>query len=356
MFSYFMLNFSDFSKRRIGTGSGVYARPWSNHGSDAWIAETPTRSAPMSTEPLDIVCLGEPMVEFTRIDDRDGGPLYLQGFGGDTSNCAIAAARQGVRVGYITALGTDRFGDMYMDLWREEGINTSGVARDPDAPTAAYFIQPVAEGRDFTYYRKGSAASRMTPDVLPVELIRQAKFLHISAISQAISESALKTVDRAIDIAKAAGVKVAYDFNLRLNLWDLETAREVIHATAGRADILLPSLDEAHVLTALESPAEILEFYAGWDTEIVALKRGEDGVMVSAGGMRQTILPPEVTVVDTSGAGDTFAGGFLARLAIGDNPYDAARYGVVAASLSTTGFGAISPIPGREAVQAALAS
>jgi 2-dehydro-3-deoxygluconokinase len=310
----------------------------------------------MSNEPLDIVCLGEPMVEFTRIEDRLGEPLYLQGFGGDTSNCAIAAARQGARVAYITALGTDRFGDMYMDLWREERIDTFGVTRDPNAATAAYFIQPVAQGRDFTYYRKGSAASRMTPDALPVEMIRRAKFLYISAISQAISESALKTVDRAIDIAKDAGVKVAYDFNLRLKLWDLETARQVIHATARRADVLLPSLDEARVLTALEDPTEILEFYAGLDSEIVALKRGEDGVTVFAGGMRQTILPPEVTVVDTSGAGDTFAGGFLARLAIGDNPYDAARYGVVAASLSTTGFGAISPIPGREAVQAALAS
>ena len=310
----------------------------------------------MTKEPLDIVCLGEPMVEFTRIEDPEGRLIFLQGFGGDTSNCAIAAARQGARVGYVTALGTDRFGDMYMDLWREERIDTFGVTRDPDAATAAYFIQPVAQGRDFTYYRKGSAASRMTPDALPVEMIRRAKFLYISAISQAISESALKTVDRAIDIAKDAGVKVAYDFNLRLKLWDLETARQVIHATARRADVLLPSLDEARVLTALEDPTEILEFYAGLDSEIVALKRGEEGVTVFAGGMRQTILPPEVTVVDTSGAGDTFAGGFLARLAIGDNPYDAARYGVVAASLSTTGFGAISPIPGREAVQAALAS
>ncbi|MDG2286093.1 MAG: sugar kinase [Alphaproteobacteria bacterium] len=309
----------------------------------------------MSIDPLDIVCLGEPMVEFTRIDDPGGRPVYLQGFGGDTSNCAIAAARQGARVGYITALGTDRFGDMYMDLWREEGINTSGVARDPDAPTAAYFIQPVAEGRDFTYYRKGSAASRMTPGTLPVEMIERAKFLHVSAISQAISESALKTVDRAIDIAKAAEVKVAYDFNLRLNLWDLETARAAIHAMARRADILLPSLDEARVLTGLEEPAAILDFYAEMGVEIVALKCGEDGVVISADDTSQTIYPPEVTVVDTSGAGDTFAGSFLARLALGDEPGAAARYGVVAASLSTTGFGAITPIPSQAAVEDALA-
>ncbi|MBL6600129.1 MAG: sugar kinase [Alphaproteobacteria bacterium] len=308
----------------------------------------------MSPEPLDIVCLGEPMVEFTRIGDPDGRPVYLQGFGGDTSNCAIAAARQGARVGYVTALGADRFGDMYMDLWRDEGIDTSGVARDPSAPTAAYFIQPVAEGRDFTYYRKGSAASRMTPETLPVELIERAKYLAVSAISQAISESALATVDRAIDIARAAGVKVAYDTNLRLNLWDLETARSAIHDTARRADILLPSLDEARVLSDVEDLDAVMDFYGAMGAEILALKCGEAGAVIEVGGERRGFVPPDVTVVDTSGAGDTFVGSFLARLSAGDDPFAAASYGVTAASLSTQGYGAIGPMPSAAQVYEAL--
>jgi 2-dehydro-3-deoxygluconokinase len=310
----------------------------------------------MNNDPLDVVCLGEPMVEFTRIDDPDGRPVYLQGFGGDTSNCAIAAARQGARVGYISALGADRFGDMYMDLWHEEGIDTSRVARDPDAPTAAYFIQPVAEGRDFTYYRKGSAASRMTPETLPVEMIRRAKYLQISAISQAISESAMETVERAIEVAREAGVVIAYDTNLRLNLWDLERARTVIHETARRADILMPSLDEARVLSELEDPTAIMDFYLAMDADIVALKCGEAGLLISQGGSLQSIAPPSVNVVDTSGAGDTFVGSFLARLAAGDNPFIAARHGVFAASLSTTGYGAVAPIPRLEATRRALSS
>lgn len=308
----------------------------------------------MRPEILDIVCLGEPMVEFTRIDDPDGRPVYLQGFGGDTSNCAIAAARQGARVGYVTALGADRFGDMYMDLWRAEGIDVSGIARNPEAPTAAYFIQPVAEGRDFTYYRKGSAASRMTPGMLPVEIIERSRFLAVSAISQAISESARQTVDRAIDIARAAGVKLAYDTNLRLNLWDLETAREVIHATARRADILLPSLDEARLLSGREDLDAVMDFYGAMGAAVLALKCGEAGAVVEAGGTRRRFSPPRVAVVDTSGAGDTFVGSFLARLAQGDDPFMAGEYGVAAASLSTQGFGAIEPIPRAEAVPPVL--
>lgn len=306
----------------------------------------------MKTKSLDIVCLGEPMVEFTRIEDPEGRPLYLQGFGGDTSNCAIAAARQGARVGYITALGADRFGDMYMDLWRQEGIDLSGVFRDPDAPTAAYFIQPVAEGRDFTYYRKGSAASRMTPEGLPVETIKRAGILQISAISQAISEGARAAVDRAIQIAREAGTKVAYDTNLRLNLWDIDEARTAIHATSREADILLPSLDEARVLTGLDGEGEIARYYLDLGAGLVALKCGERGAVIAWNGELETIDAIQVPVVDTSGAGDTFDGAFLARLAAGDDPVTAGRYAVAAAGLSTTGYGAVGPIPDKDRVLA----
>jgi 2-dehydro-3-deoxygluconokinase len=308
----------------------------------------------MTKEPLDIVCLGEPMVEFTRIEDPEGRLIFLQGFGGDTSNCAIAAARQGARVGYVTALGTDRFGDMYMDLWRAEGIDTSGVARDPTAPTAAYFIEPVAEGRDYTYYRKGSAASRMTPDSLPEKTIARARYLQTSAINQAISQSAREATARACKLAHEVGAKVAYDTNLRLNLWSLEQARAVIHETAGQADILLPSLDEARILTALNTPEEIIAFYLALGPEVLALKCGEAGAMVAAGGRIEKIPPLTVITADTSGAGDTFDGSLLARLAAGDDPFDAARYAVAAAGLSTTGYGAVTPIPDAKAVRAAM--
>jgi 2-dehydro-3-deoxygluconokinase len=308
----------------------------------------------MIKEPLDIVCLGEPMVEFTRIEDPEGRPIYLQGFGGDTSNCAIAAARQGARVGYVTALGTDRFGDMYMDLWRAEGIDTSGVARDSTGPTAAYFIEPAAEGRDYTYYRKGSAASWMTPDSLPTQTIARARYLQTSAINQAISQSAQEATAQACKLAHEVGAKVCYDTNLRLNLWSLEQARAVIHETAGHADILLPSLDEARVLTGLNTPEEIIAFYLAFSPEILALKCGEAGAMVATGGRIEQIPPLTVIAVDTSGAGDTFDGCFLARLAAGDDPFEAARYAVAAAGLSTTGFGAVTPIPDAKTVRAAM--
>jgi hypothetical protein len=165
---------------------------------------------------FDIVAIGEAMVEFNQ--QRPNAPEFIQGFGGDTSNAIIAAARQGARTAYITRLGADAFGDRLMALWAAENVGTGAVMRDPQAPTGVYFVTHGASGHTFSYLRAGSAASRMTPADLPAALIGSAKFLHVSGISQAISADACDTVFAAIALARAAGCKVAYDSNLRLKL------------------------------------------------------------------------------------------------------------------------------------------
>jgi 2-dehydro-3-deoxygluconokinase len=109
----------------------------------------------------DIVCLGEPMIEFNRQPPgADGRVHWLEGHGGDTSNCAIAAARQGASAGYITAIGSDPFGDALMQLWSTEKVDASAVIRRQDAPTGIYFVTHSERGHEFTFYRAGSAASR----------------------------------------------------------------------------------------------------------------------------------------------------------------------------------------------------
>ncbi len=115
-------------------------------------------AASEATGAVQIVALGEPMVEFNQV--RPGEPGYLQGFGGDTSNAIIAAARQGARTAYLTRVGSDTWGDALMELWRAEGVATDGVARDAQAPTAVYFVTHDGDGHAFSYLRAGSAASR----------------------------------------------------------------------------------------------------------------------------------------------------------------------------------------------------
>jgi 2-dehydro-3-deoxygluconokinase len=307
----------------------------------------------MSTSP-DLVSLGEPLIEFNRPREGDGR-TWLQGFGGDSQNVAIAAARQGASAGYLTSLGQDWMGDAFLDLWRSEGVDASRVARHPTAPTGVSFVTHGADGHKFDYLRKNSAASLMSPEALPRDYIAGARYFHVSAIGQAISDSARATCEAAIEIARSAGVKVSYDTNLRLRLWDLDTARRVIDATIARCDIALPSLDDSRQLTGLSEPDAIADHYLGLGAPLVALKMAADGCLIATANQRLRLEGHRVASVDATGAGDTFDGAFLARLLAGDDVANAARYANVAAALSTRGYGAVTPIPQAAQVLAEMA-
>ena len=292
---------------------------------------------------LDIVSMGEPLWEFSQIPGE--GSRYLLGFGGDSANFAVAAARQGARVAYVTRLGRDRFGEAFLELWRSEGIDCSGVSLDPGAPTGGYFISHDSSGHVFSYMRSGSAASRMVPGDVPQDLLRRARYVHASGISQAISDSACDAVFEAIDLARRSGGRISYDSNLRLKLWPLDRARAVILATAAVADYFFPSIDDARTLSGLEEPDAIVDWAHRLGASNVLLKLGAQGALASDGTRRERIPGFSVRSIDATGAGDCFAGSALARLALGDDLWQAARYANAAAALSTIGFGAIAPLP-----------
>ena len=305
-----------------------------------------------------LVAIGEPMLEFNQQPDAagDGRRLYLEGYGGDTSNAAVAAARQGVKVAYLTALGRDPAGARFLDLWQREGIDTSGVRLSDERPTAVYFVTHGPRGHDFLYYRRDSAASAFGPADVDETLVRGAKIVHASGISQAISPKAADAVFHAIALARAAGARVSYDTNFRPRLWPAARAAAVIRAAIAQADIALPSIDDATALTGLSDADAIADFYLRLGPSVVALKLGAEGVLLATPEQRLRIPAFPCRFVDATGAGDTFAGSFLARLVLGDAPADAARYGAAAAALKCEGFGAVAPIPSAARVQAALAA
>ncbi|WP_321937640.1 sugar kinase [Paraburkholderia sp. J8-2] len=300
-----------------------------------------------------VLAYGEAMVEFNQASkDR---PEYLQGFGGDTSNFAIAAARQGARTGFVSAVGDDHFGRLLTDLWTREDVDTSTVRVDATAPTGVYFVSHGPSGHAFDYLRKGSAASRYTPRDLPLDTIAAARVLHLSGISVAISDSACDAALAAVEHARANGVRVSFDTNLRLKLWPLARARAVMNEVLRLTDICLPSWDDVAVLTGLEDRDAIVDYLLARGARVVALKLGKDGAYVATPDERRVVPGHVVAAVDATGAGDCFGGAFVARLAAGDEPFAAARYANAAAALSTLGFGAVAPIPYREDVERLLA-
>lgn len=304
---------------------------------------------------FDILTFGEPMMEFAEAE-REGEALYLPGFGGDTANAAVAAARQGAKVAIFTALGDDAFGRSFLKLWDEEGIDRSAVLVPEGSRTGIYFISYGPDGHEFSYARDGSAASRVGPRDVPLDLVARARVLHVSGISQAISQTMTDAVFAAIGHAKANGVQVSYDSNLRLKLWPLERARAVIHAAMAQADIARPGLDDARQLTGLDSPDEICDFYLKLGAKVVPLTLGKDGTLVATRDERRLIPGRPVNAVDATGAGDTFDGAFLAHFLRTRDPFVAADLANAAAALKTLGRGAVKPMPTFAEVQAFMES
>ena len=316
---------------------------------------TDTAAAPMNVVPLDVLALGEPLLEFNRRRGSEGG-AYTPGFGGDTSNAAVAAVRQGAAVGYVTRVGADRFGERFLALWRSEGIDVRHVVSDGDAPTGIYFVSHDEGGHHFSYYRAGSAASRLRPGDVPRQAIADARVLHVSGISQAISTSACDAVFEAMAIARAAGTLVSYDPNVRPTLWPAARARAVVMASVAQADLCLPSLEDAELLFGERTPDAHVDALLEAGAGLVALKLGPDGALVATAEERHLVGGFRVDSVDATGAGDTFDGSFLAERLRGVGLAEAARYANAAAALATRGYGAVDPIPRRADVERFLAS
>ena len=300
----------------------------------------------------DLMAIGEALVELNQAED---GAPFVQGFGGDTSNAMIAAARLGADAAYFTAVGADRFGQALTELWMRERVDASRIVVSGGAHTGLYFVTHGPGGHAFSYLRAGSAASRIGESDLPVDRVRETKILHLSGISQAISSSAADAVFAAIDVARDAKRLVSYDPNLRLKLWPLRRARAIIHEAMRLSDIALPGLDDALALTGLSDPDAIVDFYLRLGSSIVVLKLGKAGALAATAKARKRVAPHPVKAIDATGAGDCFDGAFLAEYVRSADPLAAARFANAAAALSTLGYGAVAPLPRRADVEAALA-
>lgn len=300
---------------------------------------------------FDILAFGEPLMELAETKRGDDN-LYLPGFGGDVSNCIVAASRLGAKTAIFSHLGEDKFGSDFIELWDKEGVDRSTVVVRHSARTGIYFISYGPEGHIFTYLRAGSAASLVETKDLPLKAISDSHVLHVSGISQAISGTCADAGFAAIHYARKNGVTVSYDTNLRLRLWDIDRARAVINAATGLADIALPGLDDAQQLTQLETPEAICDFYLRNGSKVVALTMGKAGTMVATAEQRQVIPARPVQAIDATGAGDVFDGAFLVEWLKDKDPFRAAAYANAAAALSTLGQGAVAPMPTRTQVDA----
>jgi len=298
----------------------------------------------------EIVSLGEPMVELcaTDVGRLSQVELFKRGWGGDTSNFAVAAARAGSKVGYVCRLGDDEFGRSFMELWGREGVDASRVVVEPGAWTAMYIISlVVGGGHDFTYYRAGSAASGYSIGNLDREYVASAKVFHTSGITLAVSQSLREAAFQAMDTCKGAGGKVTFDVNMRTKLWPIHTARAALDYAFRGADTVFASIEDVNILFGTSDPVKAAEHIRGLGPETVVIKLGGRGCHVHSEDETFTCPGYNVKPVDTTGAGDAFDGAWVTATLEGLSLREAARFANAVGAITATGLGAVAPIPKR---------
>ena len=302
----------------------------------------------LNSKPLDLIGIGECMVELRSDAPLGEADALTRAYGGDVLNSLVAAARAGSRCGFITRVGNDPFGTGLRSGWAAEGLDLT-CAPLVNGENGVYFISLLPGGeREFTYRRAGSAASQLSPDDIQPEYIASARTVLLSGITQAISTSAQAATLKAAQVAHERGVTVAYDPNYRPNLWaqrgGLNAARAALREVLPYTDILLPSFpaDMELLDDVPRSPAELIEAWQELQPGLlVALKAGGDGVFLSGGGQ----VPAETVtdVLDTTGAGDAWNGAFLHALGQLQTPAQAAALAHRTAAHAIRHRGAIPP-------------
>ncbi len=290
------------------------------------------------------ICIGECMVELRPVDD---GHLK-RGFAGDAFNTAVYLKRSApeVDVAFLTATGDEALSDAMVATWRAEGLSDRLVFRIPGQRPALYLIETNEKGdRKFHYWRGETPAKEWLRLLLAAggaQLLDSADLVYVSGISLAI----LSYADRqaAIELLGTVKTKIAFDPNIRPALWkSMDEARHCFEAMVKISSIVLPSRQDYQLMYNMDDPDEQIHFTAGLTQGEIALTCDEDGCRLRAGGKTMAMPTQAVKVVDTSGAGDSFNGAYLAARLRGEDAMAAARAGLALAAKVVALPGAIIP-------------
>ncbi len=312
--------------------------------------------------PLDLLTMGELLVEIMRVEV--GVPLEVTGaFTGPYASgapfiFALQAARLGARVGGVGAVGADDFGLFLREQLAADGVDTSYIRTVRDRATGVAFVAYRADGsRDFVFHIAHAAAGQLHPDLLDPALFDGLKCLHLMGSSLSIHADALNMGIRAVELAQAAGAKISFDPNLRPQLMPVDYARAAFAPIIAAADVILPTAEEACLLTGTSTLPNAIRVLLRPE-RVIIVTRGADGCIIytsdAPDGIPVAGFP--VTEVDPTGAGDCFDAGFLVRWLEGAPVIDAARFANACGALAVTHQGPAEGALDRAAVEAFLRS
>ena len=291
----------------------------------------------------DVIALGELLIDFAPYSTNEAGyPILSANPGGAPGNFLAALARYGCKTAMIGKVGDDSFGRALIGTLREKGVDTRGIAADPDV-------------WDFSFARKPGADTCLTPEEVDETLIADAKIFHFGTLSLT-DEPAAEATRYAIELAKKHGALISLDPNLRKPLWKREEdAREAIEWSLRQADIIKISDEEIDWLWGISPEEGAEKLLREYRASLVYATLGPKGCYATNGANRVTVQSPAgIHVVDTTGAGDIFGGSAMSQfIRCGKKPADLTEtelrrivgFACTAASLSTQTHGGITSVP-----------
>ena len=312
------------------------------------------------TSPPTVLTFGEALVGYASVEDNLRTATQFTRFpGGADLNVAVGLTRLGIRAIWASVLGDDAHADYLADAVDQLGIVP--LVRRAGGPTALMFKAGGATGDpEVLQVRHDTAFARHADALLGADVVALygIDHLHLTGITLGISPIVRAASFALVEAAVAAGASVSFDPNLRLNLWpDREEMRAVINTLAAHATLVMPGLAEGRLLTGASEPDDIAEFYLRRGGPQVVIKLGAAGARGwSVDGETVHSRSFNVTTIDTVGAGDGFAAGYLAAFLAGGSLQERVDQGAAVGALVTTQRGDLAAMPQRGEVDALINS
>ena len=309
----------------------------------------------------DVIALGELLIDFApRGVDDAGYPTMAANPGGAPCNFLAALNACGGKTAFIGKVGDDAFGHLLKGTLTDAGIDTKGLVVDPEVFTTLAFVTLDERGdRSFSFARKPGADTRLRWEEVETAMIDEARVFHFGTLSLT-DEPARTATQKAVAYAKSRGKLITCDPNLRRPLWKTEAAaREQILWSLGQADVVKISDEEVEFLWNCTPEEGADKLLAEYGVGLAMVTLGPRGALLKTANARCFVGAPQVTPVDTTGAGDIFGGSAVYRLLELNKPISGlteadlayiGKFAATAASLSTEFAGGIPSIRDKETV------
>ncbi len=301
-------------------------------------------------EKLDIITIGESLIELSTVASLKTSECFNRNYGGDTLVTAIAALRSGSKVGYITKVGDDTFGEYLLSAWKSEGLDSNNVTLSK-GQNGIYFVGHDNNTREYQYYRQKTAASTLSIDDIDFNYIKRAKLVYATGFVQSLSLSARESVLEVFKFAKENGIITAYDPNCQKYDMRRDEAVENFDSISEYIDILFIESKDAEQLFETTSIDMLVTRLCDIGIKTVIIKDKDTGITIYENNDTVNVPPILTEMIDATGVSNAFNGAFLSKYLDGINALNAGRFANALCLLQMQNVGAVKSIPYKEDVE-----